>query len=166
MATTIILAVMMMAGLFLMLFAGVGFVQDEKFFSSAPKAVTDAMKPKQERFRGQHAVGWVIAAAAVLMMLGALVLGGYLGIKAGFGFGEFYIRFAVMLILLKAFDIVFFDWVLLCNSGFDFFARFYPEVKPVLNRKLFGYNKLTHIAQTVGMLMGSAVMAWGCTLIK
>ena len=135
MATTIILAVMMMAGLFLMLFAGVGFVQDEKFFSSAPKAVTDAMKPKQERFSGQHAVGWVIAAAAVLMMLGALVLGGYLGIKAGFGFGEFYIRFAVMLILLKAFDIVFFYWVLLCSSGFDFLRAVLPRSQACAEQK-------------------------------
>ena len=37
MLITILLSLMMMAGLFLMLWSGVGFIQDKKFFSSAPK---------------------------------------------------------------------------------------------------------------------------------
>lgn len=36
MALTVLLSIMMMAGLFLLLLGGVGFVQNKKFFSSAP----------------------------------------------------------------------------------------------------------------------------------
>lgn len=36
MITTLLLSLQMMAGLFLLLLDGVGFVQDKRFFSSAP----------------------------------------------------------------------------------------------------------------------------------
>ena len=70
----------------------------------------------------------------------------------------------IMLILLKAFDIGFFDWVLLCNAGFDFFPRFYPECKPVLGHYLFGYNWKTHLAHVIAFFPISALIAWICTL--
>ena len=50
-----------MIAYFLLLFGGVAFIQDKRFFSSAPKenlaAITDK---KEERFRGSRAVGWII----------------------------------------------------------------------------------------------------------
>ena len=42
MSVTIIAAVMVMVAYFLVLYGGVGFIQDKKFFSSAPKEVLDA----------------------------------------------------------------------------------------------------------------------------
>ena len=54
MLLTIILAVVMMAGLFLMLWGAVGFVQNKKFFSSAPKEALKVIQPKEERFKGHH----------------------------------------------------------------------------------------------------------------
>lgn len=40
---------------------------------------------------------------------------------------------------MEAYDILFFDWVLLCHS--NFFPHFYPEVKGIVGPQLFGYNK-------------------------
>lgn len=54
MLTTILLTLMMMAGLFLLLYAGVGLIQNPRFFSSAPKEVCAAVQPKPERFKGAH----------------------------------------------------------------------------------------------------------------
>ena len=68
---TLLLAVMMMAGLFLLLLGGVGFVQNKSFFSSAPKEVRDAVPDtKPERFKGQHIVGWMIIVLAFARALG------------------------------------------------------------------------------------------------
>ena len=51
MLLTILLSVMMMLGLFLMLWGGVGFIQDKRFFSSAPKEVQNVVpETKPERF--------------------------------------------------------------------------------------------------------------------
>lgn len=75
MILTILLSIMMMAGISLLLYAAVALIQDKRFFASAPKAVQESALPK------------------------------------------------------KTFDILAFDWVLLCNA--HFFPRYYPEVKPV-----------------------------------
>ena len=48
MSVTIIAAVMVMVAYFLVLYGGVGFIQDKKFFSSAPKEVLDAVPDHKE----------------------------------------------------------------------------------------------------------------------
>ena len=70
-----------------------------------------------------------------------------------------------MLFALKAFDIVFFDWILLCNAGFNFFPHYYPETKAVLGRHLFGYNWKTHLAHIIAFPFVAAFLSWICTLL-
>ena len=54
MGLTILLSLITMAGLFLMLWSGVGFIQDKRFFTSAHKEILAVVEPKKERFKGQH----------------------------------------------------------------------------------------------------------------
>ena len=166
MILTIGLSIMMMAGLFLMLWGGVGFLQDKRFFSSAPKEELDVIPDRlPERFRGQHAVGWLMILFSLLLMGGAIVLAAWDGIRNSFTFWQFFARFIFMLFALKAFDIVFFDWILLCNAGFNFFPHYYPETKAVLGRHLFGYNWKTHLAHIIAFPFVAAFLSWICTLL-
>ena len=118
MAITILAAVMMMIAYFLILYAGVAFIQDKRFFSSAPSENPAAIPDKKERFHGAHSVGWLIAVFAILLFAGALVLAAWDGVKNYFGFFRFFLRFLAMLYMMKIYDIIFFDWVLLCHSNF------------------------------------------------
>ena len=163
--TTFVLSLILMAGLFLMLWAEVGFIQEKRFASSAPKeelAVIPESMP--QRFRGQHAVGYAMALLSVVLMGGAVVYGAWDGVRSGFTFGQFFVRFLAMILLLKAFDIGFFDWVLLCNQGFNFFPHYYPMVRDVLGPHLFGYNWKTHLSHIIASFPLSALLAWICTL--
>ncbi len=81
MSLTVFLSVLMMAGLFLMLLAGVGFIQDRRFFTSAPKEVRAVVRDKEERFPGQHVLGWILAIISVIIMIEALVYGAWDGIR-------------------------------------------------------------------------------------
>lgn len=90
MLTTIALSLVMMAGLFLMLWGAVGFVQEERFFSSAPQEVLDVIQPKEVRFKGQHAVGWVMLVLSLALMVGAILYGGYDGIRNDFGLWQLF----------------------------------------------------------------------------
>lgn len=165
MITTLLLSLMAMAGLFLLLLGGVGFIQDKKFFSSAPRQVRDAVPAsKPARFPGQRALGWGIIVLAFALMGGAFVLGAWDGIRGGFGFWAFALRFLAMLLLLKAFDVLFFDFFLLCRAGWNFFPHFYPEVKEVLGSYLFGYNWKTHLTHVLLFPVAAAALAWVCTL--
>ena len=161
---TLILTVVMMAGLFLLLWGAVGFVQDKRLFSTAPKVLRETVQPKPERFAGQHAVGWCMLAAALLMMGGAIVAGAWLGIRSDFSYRRFFARFLIMLWGMKAFDILVFDWYLLCRSGF--FPHYFPEVRELIGPHLFGYNRMSHLREIIAHIAVSAVLAWVCTLLR
>lgn len=161
---TLLLSLIMMAGLFLMLYSGVGLIQDKRFFTSAPLEVQNAVTDHRERFKGAHALGWVLAAVSVGMLVGAPVYGCYDGIQNGYSFRQIFVRLLIMLWGLKAFDVIVFDWILLCNSGF--FTHFYPEVKEVLGPHLFGYNRKEHLTHIILSVPVSLILAALCTLFQ
>ena len=101
---------------------------------------------------------------ALVSMCGGVLLGAWDGIRREFGFWQFALRFMTMLLLLKAFDVIFFDWVLLCNGGFYFFSRFYPETEAMLGRHLFGFNKTAHITHVILFVPSVLLLSWICTL--
>ena len=118
MEITMISAVIVMAAYFLLLYGVVGFVQDKRFFGSAPKENLAAIPDKKERFPGAHTIGWAIIAVALLLFVGALTLAVWDGVKHDFGFWPFFGRFLTILYLMELYDILFFDWYLLCRSNF------------------------------------------------
>ena len=162
MAITMIATLMLVVFYFLLLYGGVAFVQDKKFFSSAPKEVYDAVPDRKERFRGAHIIGWIIIACALLIFFSAFILGAWNGIHNDFYFIQFFIRFLIMLYGMETFDIVFFDWVLLCHS--NFFPHFYPEVKDIIGPHLFGFNWKTHVMHYIIYIPICTALAWICTL--
>lgn len=163
MTITIIATVMIMAAYFLLLYSVVGFIQDKRFFSSAPKENLAAIPERKERFRGAHMIGWVIMVIAFLIFIGAAVLAAWDGVKNGFGFVKFFARFLTMLYSMEIYDILFFDWVLLCHS--NFFPHFYPELKGIVGPHMFGYNKKEHMIHFVIYVPVCAVIAWICTFL-
>ena len=138
-----------------------GRVANNLYFSSAPKENLAVIPDKKERFRGAHVIGWFIIGIAFLLFIGAAVLGAWDGVRNGFSFLKFFVRFLVMLYGMEIYDIVFFDWVLLCHS--NFFPHFYQELKGVVEPQMFGYNKKTHILHFVIYIPVCAVIAWICT---
>lgn len=163
MIITIIATLIIMAAYFLLLYSVVAFIQDKRFFSSAPKENLAVIPDRKERFPGAHIIGWCIMAIALLMFIGAAVLGAWDGARNNFSFLQFFVRFLVMLYGMEIYDIVFFDWVLLCHS--NFFPHYYPEVKGIVGPHQFGYNKKTHIVHFIIYIPICAVIAWLCVAL-
>lgn len=159
---TILAELMIMAAYFLILYAGVAWIQDKRFFSSAPKENLAAIPDKKERFRGAHAIGWMIAVLAILLFVGAAALAIGDGIKNHFSYWQFLARFMILLYGMEIYDILFFDWVLLCHS--NFFLRFYPELKGIVGPQQFGYNKKAHLIHFAVYIPICAILAGVCTL--
>ena len=68
---TIFLAVVFCAAITIMLISAVAFIQDNRFFSSAPKEAQKLIKPREkELFHGARAMGWVMMIISILMILG------------------------------------------------------------------------------------------------
>ena len=67
-----------------------------------------------------------------------------------------------MLYCMEIYDILFFDWFLLCHS--NFFPHFYPELKSIVGPHMFGYNKKAHALHFLLYLPLCAAIAGVCMI--
>ena len=163
MLLTVFLAIVFCAAITILLISAVAFVQDERFFSSAPKDALALVKPRNEElFHGARAVGWVLMVIGALMILGVGVVSIWDGFRSGYSFMGFFLRFVSIFTIYKAYDMIFFDWFLLCK--FRFFQHYYPETEPALNGRKYGFNLKRQLLKLLLIFPGaSARAAWICT---
>ena len=166
MLLTIFLAIVLCGAITLLLISAVAFVQDNRFFSSAPKEAREVLRPRNEElFRGARTMGWVLMILSVLMILGTGVTAVWDGFRSGYTFWQFFLRFVLILTIYKAYDMIFFDWFLLCR--FRFFQYYYPEVESVYNGRKYGYNIRSQMLKLLVIFpAASALAAWICTLFQ
>ena len=140
------------------------FVQDKRFFSSAPKEALEVLKPRNEElFYGARTTGWVLMIISILMILGVGAVSIWDGFRSSFSFIQFFLRFVTIFTVYKAYDMIFFDWFLLCK--FHFFQHYYPEVESVYSGRKYGYNIKSQLLKLLVIFPAvSALAAWICTL--
>lgn len=163
MIITMVSLVMIMVGYFLILFGAVAFIQNKKFFKSAPKEIYDIIPENRTRFKGAYLIGWIIVVIGVLLFLGAFVLGIIDGITNNLVYGELFLRFLIMLYGMEIYDIFFFDFILLCHSSF--YPHYFPECKELVGPHLFGFNWKTHLLHFVIYLPIIALLSLLCVLL-
>ena len=166
MLLTILLAIIFCAAITLLLISAVAFVQKKELFSSAPKEAQALLQPREsELFLGARAMGWVLMILSVLTILGVGVIAVWDGFRSGFTFIQFFMRFVLIFTLYKLYDMIFFDWFLLCRFGF--FQYYYPEVAPVYNGRKYGFNLKSQLLKLLVIFpAASALAAWVCTLLQ
>ena len=164
MLLTLFLAIVFCGAITLLLISAVAFVQDKRLFSSAPKEAREVLKPRNEElFDGARAMGYVLMILSVLMILGVGVISVCDGFRSGFSFTRFFLRFILIFTIYKVYDMVFFDWFLLCK--YHFFQYYYPEVESVYNGRKYGYNLKSQLLKLLVIFPAvSALAAWICNL--
>lgn len=162
MEVTLILSFILMAALFLMLYAAVALVQSKRLFGSAPKDIQAAITEHKERFPGARMLGRKLLGLAVLAFVGSFLFGALDGVQRGYSFWMFFARFLTMLYLMKVFDIIFLDWFLLTKS--HFFQHYYPETESCAGYHQFGFNRRQQMGKLVLFPFISLLLAWICTL--
>ena len=164
MLLTVFLAIVFCGAITILLISAVAFVQDTRFFSSAPKEARELLKPrKEELFHGARAMGWVMMILSALTILGVGVISIWDGFKSDFTFWQFFLRFVSIFTIYKAYDMIFFDWFLLCR--FRFFQHYFPETEPALSGRKYGFNIKSQLLKLLVIFpAASALAAWICTL--
>lgn len=164
MLLTVFLTIVFCAAITLMLLAAVAFIQDIRFFSSAPKEAQAVLRPReQELFYGARAIGWTLMVFSVLMIAGVGVTAIWDGFRSGYTFWQFFGRFVFIFTVYKLYDMICFDWFLLCR--FRFFQHYFPEVGSVYNGRKYGYNLKSQLLKLLVIFpAASALAAWICTL--
>ena len=165
MLLTVFLSIVFCAAITLMLLSAVAFIQDKKFFSSAPKEAQKVLLPREnELFYGARTIGWTMMVFSILMILGVGVISIWDGLRNGFTFRQFFIRFVMIFTIYKLYDMICFDYFLLMK--FRFFQYYYPEVAGVYPLKKYGYNIKSQLLKLFVIFPAvSALAAWICTLL-
>lgn len=130
-----------------------------------PEDVQERLRPRLERLpmSPKRVLGWIILALFVAGYLALFVIGGIDGMRCGFTFGRYFLRFFAIGAVIKAFDILALDWLLLTKT--HFFQHYFPETEGCAGWQDFGYNRKQQMRQCVMIVLGSAVMAWIFTLL-
>ena len=165
MILTIFLSVVVCGAVSLLMISGIAFIQDIKLFSSAPKEARNVLIPRdKELFYGARAIGWVLMIFSFAMILGALVIAIWDGIRSGFTFWQFFTRIVVMFTIYKIYDMIFFDYFLLVK--FHFFQHYYPEIESAFEGRKYGFNIRSQLLKLLVIFpILSALIAWICALI-
>ncbi len=165
MLLTVFLSIVFCAAISLMLLSAVAFIQNEKFFSSAPKEAQELLLPRNsELFYGARTIGWTLMVFSILMILGVGVISIWDGFRNGFTFWQFFLRFVFIFTIYKLYDMICFDYFLLMK--FHFFQHYYPEVASVYPLKKYGYNIKSQLLKLLVVFpAASALAAWFCSLI-
>lgn len=165
MVLTLFLALVFCVAITIMMFAAVAFVQDSRLFSSAPKEARAAIIPRdKEIFYGARAIGWALIVFSILMILGVGVISIWDGLRSGFTFVRFFVRFILIFSIYKVYDMVCFDYFLLMK--YHFFQFYFPELETVYSGRKYGFNiKSQLIKLFVVFPAASAIAAWICSRI-
>lgn len=164
MLLTVFLAIVFCAAISLMLLSAVAFIQDKKLFSSAPKEAQEVLRPREtELFYGARIIGWTLMILSMLMIAGVGVIAIWDGLRSDYTFWQFFLRFVFIFTVYKAYDMICFDWFLLCK--FRFFQYYFPETEPVYNGRKYGYNLKSQLLKLLVIFpAASALAAWICSL--
>ena len=165
MLLTIFLTIVFCTAMAIMLVSAVVFIQNNRLFSSAPKeAQAVLIQREKEPFYGAHAIGWTLFILAVLMILGVGVIAIWDGLRSGFTFQQFFLRFVLIFTIYKICDMALIDNYLLLR--FHFFQHFYPEAEHVMEGRKYGFNIKSQLLKLFVIFPAvSALAAWICTLV-
>ena len=166
MLLTIFLSIVFCAAMALMLLSAVAFIQDNRFFASAPREAREALIQRdKELFYGARAIGWTLMVLGVLMILGAVAVAIWDGLRSGFTFRQFFWRFALILTVYKICDMTLIDNFLLLK--FHFFQHYYPEAEGVMRGRKYGFNIKSQLLKLLVLFpAASALAAWLCSLFS
>ena len=163
MLLTVFLAIVFCAAISLMLLSAVAFIQDKKLFSSAPKEAQEVLRPREtELFYGARIIGWTLMIFSMLMIAGVGVIAIWDGLRSDYTFWQFFLRFVFIFTVYKAYDMICFDWFLLCR--FRFFQYYFPETEGVYNGRKYGFNLKSQLLKLLVIFpVASALAAWICS---
>ncbi len=166
MLLTLFLAIVFCAAITLMMFSAVAFIQDKKFFSSAPKEAQEVIIPREkELFYGARAIGWTLMVFSILLILGVGVISIWDGFRSGFSFWQFFFRFVSIFTVYKVYDMICFDYFLLMK--YKFFQYYFPEVDSVYTGRKYGFNIKSQLLKLLVIFpVASALAAWICTIFQ
>lgn len=149
MILTIVLAFVGCILLFLMIWEATVTMPFAALAKNFPVDVQEKLKPRIESLplTPQRVIGGIILVILIMAWLGLFIVGGLDGKVHGFGYWDYAVRFLVIGIAVKVYDIVGLDYFLLTKT--KFFQHYFPETEGCEGWQQFGYNREQQTRQCI-----------------
>lgn len=162
MFTTVFLTLLMCALLFLMIWSAAFFLPWKRLMDFFPDDIREKAISHLPPFRSAPIFGWICMALCMLGFIGIIVYGGWDGVRRNYTFGQFLVRFLIILFGVKAFDIIGLDYFLITKT--QFFQHYFPETRGCAGYHSFGFNRKEQIRQCTALPFAALLTAGICTL--
>ena len=113
MLATCILKLIMSALLFLMIWSAAYFLPWKGLMDFFPEDIKEKAIEHKHPFKTAPVIGWICMILCMLGFICVIVYGGWDGVLRNYTFGQFLVRFLIILFGVKAFDIVGLDYILI-----------------------------------------------------
>ena len=157
MLTTILLLGIFLVLAVLYILVG-GFLIPKFAVTSMPEDIKTIVRKRADYPKWKTVLGYVCAVLIFLGLLGVLIFAGIDAVKNNFNFGQVFIRYLILLMGYKAFDIICLDWWLITKSGL--FQKVFPETVGCEGYKQFGFNWKKQLARIICFPIISLIIAW------
>ena len=153
--TVILLGTILILAIFYIL---VGVFLIPKFaVTSMPEDIKTIIRSRPDYPKWRTALGYVCAVVIALGLLGALIYAGVDAVRNDFSFVQTFVRFLILLMGYKAFDIICLDWWLITKS--HFFQKVFPETVGCEGYRQFGFNWKKQIVRIIIFPIISLIVA-------
>ncbi|MBQ8974005.1 MAG: hypothetical protein IJ074_13140 [Clostridia bacterium] len=124
-----------------------------------PQDVQERLQPRLDRLpmSPKRIVGWGMLFLLAAGYIALVWIGGMDGVRRGFNFQRFFLRFFIVGAAIKAFDIIALDYFLLTKT--HFFQHYLPETEGCAGWQSFGYNRKQQLLQIALLPIVCVVLA-------
>ena len=162
MRVTLVLTLLMCVLLFLMIWSAAYFLPWKGLMDFFPKDIKEKAIDHRPPFKTAPIFGWLCMILCMLGFIAAIIYGGWDGRQRNYTFGQFLVRFLIILFGAKAFDIIGLDLILVTKT--HFFQHYLPETEGCAGYHNFGFNRKEQIKQCATLPFVALLTAWICTL--
>ncbi len=157
MLVTILLTLGMMVLFTLMIYVACEFMPMKSVVDFFPDDIRQHLKLRIESLTltPKRIIGMILFALILLGMLAIYIFAGIDGIRNDFTFLQYVVRFLIIGVGIKLFDIIGFDWFMITKT--HFFQHFFPETEGCEGWHQFGYNRKQQLQQSVMILLSAPI---------
>ncbi len=148
--------------LFLMIWSAAFFLPWRKLMDFFPEDIREKAIDHKPPFGAAPAIGWLCMIVCMIGFIGVIAYGGWDGVRQNYTFGQFLVRFLIILFGVKAFDIIALDYILITKT--HFFQHYLPETEGCMGYHNFGFNRKEQIRQIIMLPFAALMTAWICSL--
>jgi len=127
-----------------------------------PDDIKTIIRSRPDYPKWKTVFGYICAVAIFIGLLSVLIYAGVDAVRNHFSFGQIFVRFLILLMGYKAFDIICLDWWLITKS--QLFQKVFPETVGCEGYKQFGFNWKKQLARIIGFpiisLIVAAIIIW------